>query len=93
MLPIPPLDGLKVFFGSRLTYVFAVTAIIVGAIILVSTLIQEFSGKDTEVQIAEVSAAVMVFVYGLALTALGSAMAALRTIAVNCARMVEKEQS
>ncbi len=78
---------------SQIMTAIGFVVIIVGAIILVSTLIQEFSGKDTGVQIAEVSAAVMVFVYGLALTALGSAMAALRTIAVNCARMVEKEQS
>ena len=67
--------------------------IIVGAIILIATLVQEFSGDLTEFQVAEVGDSVMVFVYGIALTAIGSALAALRTIAVNCARLAEKESS
>ena len=76
---------------ATLVSVIGVVVIIVGAFILIWTLVQEFSGEWTDVQASEVGGSVMVFVWGLALMATGSAMAALRTIAVNCARMVEKE--
>ncbi len=35
MLPIPPLDGSKVFFGSRMLYAFALPAMIVAAIMMI----------------------------------------------------------
>lgn len=76
---------------AQLVSAVGFVVIIVGAVILVWTLVQEFSGEWTEVQASEVGGSVIVFVWGLALTATGSALAALRTIAVNCARMVEKE--
>lgn len=38
MLPIPPLDGTRVFWGSRLTYVFSYCALIGAAILLLSNI-------------------------------------------------------
>jgi Zn-dependent protease len=34
MIPIPPLDGSKIYFGSRMTYMFVMPAIIAAAILL-----------------------------------------------------------
>ncbi len=63
----------------------------IGAILLIISLILEFSGDMSELSMAEVAGTVMIIVWGLALTATGSALAALRTIAVNCARMADPE--
>ncbi|MBW2980106.1 hypothetical protein KY360_01665 [Candidatus Woesearchaeota archaeon] len=38
MLPIPPLDGNRIFWGSRLTYVFSYCAMIGAALLLLSNL-------------------------------------------------------
>ena len=35
MLPIPPLDGSKIYFGSRMLYAFALPAIVVATILMV----------------------------------------------------------
>src|SRR3989338_3517748 len=35
LLPIPPLDGSKIFFGSRMLYAFALPAIIVATILMI----------------------------------------------------------
>jgi hypothetical protein len=36
LLPIPPLDGSKIYFGSRMLYAFALPAIIVSAILMIT---------------------------------------------------------
>ncbi len=35
MLPIPPLDGSKIFFGSRMLYAFALPAMIIAAVLMI----------------------------------------------------------
>ena len=35
MLPVPPLDGAKVYFGSRMLYAFALPAIVVATILMI----------------------------------------------------------
>ncbi|MBI4452539.1 hypothetical protein HY637_03855 [Candidatus Woesearchaeota archaeon] len=35
LLPIPPLDGSKIFFGSRMLYAFAIPALIVAAVLMI----------------------------------------------------------
>ena len=35
MLPIPPLDGSKIIFGSRMTYAFLLPAIIIATILMI----------------------------------------------------------
>ena len=35
MLPVPPLDGSKIFFGSRMLYAFVLPAMIIAAILMI----------------------------------------------------------
>jgi len=35
LLPIPPLDGSKIYFGSRMLYAFALPAIVVATILMI----------------------------------------------------------
>ena len=35
MLPIPPLDGSKIFFGSRMLYAFVLPALVVATILMI----------------------------------------------------------
>ena len=64
--------------------------IILGVVVLVVTLIQEVTGEDGVFQIMEVVESAAVLFYGLMLAGIGSGLQALRSIAVNCANLVEK---
>ena len=64
--------------------------IILGAVLLIITLIQEFGGDDTEFQTMEVVESAALLFYGLMLAGIGSGLQAIRSIAVNCAKLVEK---
>ncbi|MCH2182621.1 MAG: hypothetical protein MK108_11505 [Mariniblastus sp.] len=76
---------------SQIVTAVGFLVIIVGAVLLVWTLIQEFGGEDGDFAIVETLTSLGTMLWGIALTAFGSGMAALRTIAVNCAQMAEKE--
>ncbi|MEE2826083.1 MAG: hypothetical protein VYE64_05605 [Planctomycetota bacterium] len=76
---------------SQIVTAVGFLVIVVGALLLVWSLIQELGGEDGGFQIMEVVTSAGTMLWGVALTAFGSAMAALRTIAVNCARIAEKE--
>ena len=65
--------------------------IVIGAIILITSLIQELaSSLDRQWGEADVMDPISYMLSGLGLTALGSGLSALRTIAVNCARMADR---
>ena len=76
---------------SQIVTAVGFLVIILGAVLLVWTLIQEFGGEDGDFAVVEILTSLGTMLWGVALTAFGSGMAALRTIAVNCARMAEKE--
>ena len=54
--------------------------IIIGAAVLIIDLIQEFSGKDGELQLMEALASASIMFYGMMLAAIGQALTALRSI-------------
>ena len=67
--------------------------IIIGAAVLIIDLIQEFStilGNDGELQLMEALASASIMFYGMMLAAIGQALTALRSIAVNCAAIAAK---
>lgn len=64
--------------------------IILGAFLLIITLVQEFRGDDDGFQTMEVVESAVVLFYGLMLAGIGSGLQAIRSIAVNCAKLVEK---
>lgn len=65
--------------------------IVLGFIFLIGTIIAEFGGEGTVIAWSEVAVSAATLVYGLALMAVSGILTAVRSIAVNCARIAEKE--
>jgi hypothetical protein len=64
--------------------------IIIGAVLIIMDLFQEFAGEDGEFEMATAFASAGIMFYGMMLAALGQALTALRSIAINCAVIAEK---
>ena len=64
--------------------------IIIGAVVLIIDLIQEFRGEEGNFELMAAVASASIMFYGMMLAALGQALTALRSIAMNCAVIAEK---
>ncbi len=64
--------------------------IIAGSVLLIVDLIQEFRGENEGFEMATAFASAGVMFYGMMTAAIGQALTALRSIAVNCATIAAK---